>query len=171
MKEEKSSDFFVKYKNETYNLKEFLKKHPGGVNTLAPLRNCDLTNILSQPPLHSEAAMYLMKEYRVPHKDQKNNNLVNLEQKVNLSKNKSEVSSENKSAIQNGYSIGNGQNHTQDVAVVADKDSSNRDKAPSAAAQSLGRDDVVDGDADGRLEVRTFEERAPDPIDSGFVSP
>lgn len=58
-------DFLVKYKNEAFDLKEFLHKHPGGIGTLGALKNCDLTKVLDAASTHSEAALYLMKEYKV----------------------------------------------------------------------------------------------------------
>lgn len=71
-KDNRQDDFLVKYKDQTFNLRRFLHKHPGGVTTLAGLRNSDLTKIMSQDPVHSKAAFYLMKEYKVQ-KDVNNN--------------------------------------------------------------------------------------------------
>lgn len=94
------NDFLVKYKNDTFNLKRFLRKHPGGIGTLKNLRNCDLTKIMSQDPVHSEAALYLMQEYKVQ-KDLNNN----YEQLVEL--NKSEGA--NKVQLSNASYATNGQ--------------------------------------------------------------
>lgn len=151
MKEIKSepSDFLVKYKNETYNLKRFLHKHPGGVNTLGPLRNCDLTKILSQAPPHSDAAFYLMKEYRID-KDQNNNN--NNSADVTGGKgsnggleliNRQKSSNGGSTVNRNGYTIGNGFKRAQDHV---DKDYLYRDNA-------TGSDEGGNNTGDDRLEV------------------
>lgn len=101
-KDNAQDDFLVKYKDQTFNLKRFLHKHPGGVTTLAGLRNSDLTKIMSQDPVHSKAAFYLMKEYTVQ-KDVNNN--------YDSVKGASETS-----AVANGYISG------QDMRAAHDKD-------------------------------------------------
>lgn len=71
---ESEGDFLVRYKDDTFDLQRFLHKHPGGIGTLSALRNRDLTQIMSKDPVHSEAAFYLMKEYKVRAGRNNNNN-------------------------------------------------------------------------------------------------
>jgi 4-hydroxysphinganine ceramide fatty acyl 2-hydroxylase len=61
----KANRFLVKYHNDYYDLTEFAHKHPGGRNTLQGLVNTDMTNRFNNAPVHSDAAMYLMKEYKI----------------------------------------------------------------------------------------------------------
>lgn len=61
----------VRYRNATYDLSQFAHKHPGGINTLKGLHNQDMQERFERTPGHSEAAKYLMKEYRIC---DKNNN-------------------------------------------------------------------------------------------------
>ncbi|GAB0100585.1 Fatty acid 2-hydroxylase [Sergentomyia squamirostris] len=58
----------VKYENQMYDITDFMHKHPGGIGTLGDLagKNVDITNRFTTMPPHSDAARYLMKEYRVP---------------------------------------------------------------------------------------------------------
>lgn len=56
--------FLVKYRNEMYDITNFVHKHPGGVNTLKGLENRDMTERFMKAPPHSDAAMYLMREYK-----------------------------------------------------------------------------------------------------------
>lgn len=145
-------DFLVKYQNETYNLSRFLHKHPGGLNTLGPLKNCDLTKILSQAPLHSEAAFYLMKEYKV--QPDLNNNCENEEHRVanrqrvvvvEEGSNVKRLSNGVHKVNGNGYTIPNGFNsHTQDNG---DKKYSSSDKGNGTSSSSNG------GNYDDRMEV------------------
>lgn len=62
----------VRYRDATYDLAEFAHKHPGGINTLKGLHNQDMQERFERTPGHSEAARYLMKEYRIC--DKNNNN-------------------------------------------------------------------------------------------------
>lgn len=57
--------FLVHFKNELYDISEFAHKHPGGTNTLKGLNNMDMDERFLKGPPHSDAAMYLMKEYKV----------------------------------------------------------------------------------------------------------
>lgn len=111
MKDEQreATDFLVKYKNDTFNLKRFLHKHPGGVTTLAALRNCDLTKIMAVDPVHSQAALYLMKEYKV--NAQSEEELRNREKVEQIT-----------TVAANGHGL-------QDMNTDHDKDSACRDKA------------------------------------------
>lgn len=56
---------YVRYRNETYDITEFVKKHPGGSNTLNGMLNADIDFKFDKGMPHSEAAKYLMREYRV----------------------------------------------------------------------------------------------------------
>ncbi|XP_036334065.1 fatty acid 2-hydroxylase isoform X2 [Rhagoletis pomonella] len=57
--------FIVKYRQSYYDITRFLKNHPGGINTLRGLNNGDMTTRFLHAPPHSDAAMYLMKEYKL----------------------------------------------------------------------------------------------------------
>lgn len=57
--------FLVKFKNQMYDITAFAHKHPGGTNTLKGLKNTDIDERFANAPPHSDAAMYLMNEYRV----------------------------------------------------------------------------------------------------------
>lgn len=64
---------FVRYKNETYDLSKFTKKHPGGINTLNGMWNSDIDYKFEEAMPHSEAAKYLLMEYKVSNKTNENN--------------------------------------------------------------------------------------------------
>lgn len=63
--------FIVKYRQNFYDISEFIKKHPGGINTLKGLNNGDMTSRFMHAPPHSDAAMYLMNEYKLKGIDKK----------------------------------------------------------------------------------------------------
>ena len=62
---EEEQKFVVKYKQKFYDITEFLRKHPGGIGTLKGLQNGDMTARFMKAPPHSDAAMYLLKEYQI----------------------------------------------------------------------------------------------------------
>ncbi|ALC40854.1 fa2h [Drosophila busckii] len=62
---ELSDKFIVKYRQQLYDLSQFMHKHPGGINTLKGLSQADITARFQKAPPHSDAAMYLMREYKV----------------------------------------------------------------------------------------------------------
>lgn len=64
-KNEQSEKFLVRFKNELYDISGFAHKHPGGTNTLKGLNNMNMDERFLKGPPHSDAAMYLMKEYKV----------------------------------------------------------------------------------------------------------
>lgn len=66
----------VRYKDATYDLTEFAHKHPGGINTLKGLHNNDMQERFDKAPGHSDAAKYLMKEYRIRDKNNNSNGIV-----------------------------------------------------------------------------------------------
>lgn len=72
-----SDKFFVRYRNDTYDLTEFVKKHPGGVNTLNGMLNTDIDTKFDKASPHSDSAKYLMKEYQVNKSKQKNKTKTN----------------------------------------------------------------------------------------------
>lgn len=71
---QENQPFLVYYDQGVYDLTDFAHKHPGGRNTLDGLRNRDIAKRMQSAPPHSEAAMYLMREYRVAAKSDMNNN-------------------------------------------------------------------------------------------------
>ncbi|XP_066259576.1 fatty acid 2-hydroxylase isoform X2 [Euwallacea similis] len=62
MKNEQDA-FDILYQNEPYDIKGFLKNHPGGTNYLAPYRAKDVSKRMEDIK-HSKAALYLFKEYK-----------------------------------------------------------------------------------------------------------
>lgn len=75
----------VKYRNETYDISSFVHKHPGGMNTLKGLEDSDMTSRFLKGPPHSDAAMYLMNEYKVPDSTYVNNNNEGEQTKMDVS--------------------------------------------------------------------------------------
>lgn len=65
MEQNAKNRFLVRYKNEPYDISEFVKKHPGGINTLSGMLNSDIDYKFEMSSPHSDAAKYLIKEYRV----------------------------------------------------------------------------------------------------------
>ncbi|XP_055528265.1 uncharacterized protein LOC129720699 [Wyeomyia smithii] len=61
----KTTPLVVRFKDATYDLSEFAHKHPGGINTLKGLHNQDMQERFAKAPAHSNAATYLMKEYKI----------------------------------------------------------------------------------------------------------
>ncbi|CAG9766436.1 unnamed protein product [Ceutorhynchus assimilis] len=55
--------FEVTYQNARYNIKSFLKNHPGGLNYLEPYKELDVEKRMKIT--HSQAATYLLEEYRL----------------------------------------------------------------------------------------------------------
>lgn len=74
---EKSNNFIVKYRKNYYDITEFMRKHPGGINTLKGIQNGDMTERFMKAPPHSDAAMYLMQEYKIPTTESKTTNKLN----------------------------------------------------------------------------------------------
>ncbi|XP_032589792.1 dihydroceramide fatty acyl 2-hydroxylase FAH2 [Drosophila grimshawi] len=66
---EQRHKFTVKYRQEYYDLSNFMHKHPGGINTLKGLNQTDMTARFLKAPPHSDAAMYLMREYKISAQD------------------------------------------------------------------------------------------------------
>lgn len=70
--QEIQAKLLVRYQNETFDLTHFAHKHPGGKNTLSAVVNSDIDYKFETAMPHSQAAKYLLKEYRVA--SQVNNN-------------------------------------------------------------------------------------------------
>lgn len=68
------SPLVIRYRSKFYDLTKFQHKHPGGINTLKGLNNADMDKRFDKAPPHSDAAMYLMKEYEVKAYKETNNN-------------------------------------------------------------------------------------------------
>ncbi|XP_066152287.1 fatty acid 2-hydroxylase [Euwallacea fornicatus] len=81
MKNEQDT-FEISYQNELYDIKEFLKNHPGGRNYLAPYRAKEVTKRMEDIK-HSKAALYLFKEYK---KDDKRKKMPNEGEEEDLEK-------------------------------------------------------------------------------------
>ncbi|ETN67075.1 fatty acid hydroxylase [Anopheles darlingi] len=58
----------VQYQGDWYDLTQFAHKHPGGKNSLAGLHDKNMEERFTRAPGHSQAAKYLMKEYRISSK-------------------------------------------------------------------------------------------------------
>lgn len=71
--QEADSKLLVRYKNETFDLTRFAHKHPGGKNTLSSAFNSDIDYKFETAMPHSQAAKYLLKEYRVSSQINNNN--------------------------------------------------------------------------------------------------
>lgn len=65
LKESEEQHFIIKFRQKYYDIRRFLHNHPGGINTLRGLNNSDMTTRFLHAPPHSDAAMYLMKEYEI----------------------------------------------------------------------------------------------------------
>lgn len=72
--QEAQAKLLVRYKNETFDLTRFAHKHPGGRNTLNAALNSDIEYKFETAMPHSQAAKYLLKEYRVSSQINNNNN-------------------------------------------------------------------------------------------------
>ncbi|XP_037033236.1 dihydroceramide fatty acyl 2-hydroxylase FAH2 isoform X1 [Bradysia coprophila] len=99
------SPLVISYKQKRYDLTQFQHKHPGGLNTLKGLNNQDIEQRFEKAPPHSDAALYLMKEYELKNAKEANNN------------NTGSSNGFLKNGISNGHSngIGNGSVHTENV--------------------------------------------------------
>ena len=73
-KEEKYKDFVVIYKNNRYDILDFLNKHPGGRVVLENFRNKDITEEFEKIG-HSEYAKNLLNTFKIDNKDKEKNKL------------------------------------------------------------------------------------------------
>lgn len=65
--------FIVKSNGNHYNIVDFLKNHPGGHNYVEFSKNRDVISKMEKTH-HSKSAFYLLREYKVGGRDEKNNN-------------------------------------------------------------------------------------------------
>lgn len=84
---EQSNKFIVKYRQQYYDLSNFIDKHPGGVNTLKGLNQTDMTARFLKAPPHSDAAMYLMREYKIDGQDYENSRRANGQRPAKIAEN------------------------------------------------------------------------------------
>lgn len=56
--------FIVEFNKKSYDISEFVSKHPGGVNTLGGLKNRTIDGKLEKYQ-HSKAALKLLEQYRI----------------------------------------------------------------------------------------------------------
>ncbi|XP_069676062.1 fatty acid 2-hydroxylase [Periplaneta americana] len=61
----RNGEFIVKHEGDKYDISRFLQFHPGGKNSVSPYKGLSITEPFHKTH-HSPAAMYLMKEYRLP---------------------------------------------------------------------------------------------------------
>lgn len=61
---EEQENFIVKHNGKSYDIKRFLKNHPGGVNFVQAFQNKSITHQLEEHH-HSPSASYLLKEYEI----------------------------------------------------------------------------------------------------------
>lgn len=69
-----NSLLLVKYKNNIYDITDFANKHPGGRNTLIGKNQKDIGFNLHRTPPHSDAALYLLNEYKLGSESATENN-------------------------------------------------------------------------------------------------
>jgi cytochrome b involved in lipid metabolism len=60
-----SQEFIVQHEGDTYDIARFLPFHPGGRNSVSPYEGLSITKQFHDIN-HSPAAMYLMRDYRLP---------------------------------------------------------------------------------------------------------
>jgi cytochrome b involved in lipid metabolism len=58
-------EFIIKHEGDTYDIARFLPFHPGGRNSVSPYRGLSITKKFHDMN-HSPAAMYLIRDYRLP---------------------------------------------------------------------------------------------------------
>lgn len=63
----------VRYRNELFDLTTFASKHPGGRNTLDAAHQSDIDYKFDEVVPHSDAAKYLINEYKVTSHNENNN--------------------------------------------------------------------------------------------------
>lgn len=66
--EKKGNKFLVNYQNQSYDIREFLRYHPGGKKVLNHYENRSLDKALDENP-HSKAALHLLQEFTLNNED------------------------------------------------------------------------------------------------------
>ncbi|CAK9820978.1 Fatty acid 2-hydroxylase [Anthophora plagiata] len=61
-KETEKNSFLIKYQERFYNIKGFLRYHPGGKKTLGHFKNRSLDEVFENNP-HSKAAFHLLEDF------------------------------------------------------------------------------------------------------------
>lgn len=64
--------FSVNYLGEQYNIKRFLKNHPGGINYVRQFKDKSVREQMLNTN-HSTCAFYLLREYKTGGRNDKNN--------------------------------------------------------------------------------------------------
>lgn len=114
----KESPFIITYRNEVYDITRFIKKHPGGVNTLTGLNNRDIEGRLKLAPPHSGSAMYLLREYKLD--NQKHNYVESMKSNGHLNGNSThhESNGKNRTNGTNGlHDLKNGVDESMEVSM------------------------------------------------------
>lgn len=75
--------FIVEYESELYDITDFMRKHPGGVNTLNGNNRKNIEEKFEGVE-HSIAAKYLLKEYKLKNRLDKNNNVTGLDDSMEV---------------------------------------------------------------------------------------
>lgn len=65
-------EFSVNYLGEHYNIKRFLKNHPGGINYVRTFRNKNVREQMLNTN-HAKCAFYLLREYKIGGRNDKKN--------------------------------------------------------------------------------------------------
>lgn len=115
--EMENSPLLINYKSKLYDLTKFQHKHPGGTNTLKGLNNTDIKLRFERAPPHSDAALYLMKEYEVQHIKETNNNEIVRNGMANGDKNGIENGSLTSTDI-NGNTIQHKTDESMEVSAI-----------------------------------------------------
>lgn len=102
---EQSDKFIVKYRQQYYDLSKFMHKHPGGVNTLKGLNQTDMTARFLKAPPHSDAAMYLMREYKIDAQDYENRRRTKEQRPTKLAENGVELLEQPKESEDNNNNL------------------------------------------------------------------
>lgn len=151
MDQEVKNRFLVRYKNEAYDLSEFVKKHPGGTNTLSGMLNSDIDLKFEMVTPHSDAAKYLIKEYRVT------STLDNVDSKTSNSNNnhvKKMADAAGQSDTKDYYELNDNNNNVNNN--VKNKD--NRSFSENHNVNEFGRNHFLNGDAAKKfneIQIRT----------------
>ncbi|KAF2905320.1 hypothetical protein ILUMI_00847 [Ignelater luminosus] len=64
-------EFLIKHEGNQYDIAHFLKNHPGGFNYVEGFQNKDIASKMTNSE-HSKSAFYLLREYKLGGRDEKN---------------------------------------------------------------------------------------------------